>query len=189
MAGYSAYTDLELVALLQRGDRAAFTEIYERHWQSLLHTAQRILNDKEACMDLLQEVFVWLWTHREEAEPSSLKGYLTTAVKYQVANFIRNSKVRDKYILHTESLGLTEVYEDDPLELKELKEVITKVTATLPARCQEVFNLSRNEHKSNKEIAGMLGISEKTVEMQITIALKRLKTEVKKHSALLNLFL
>lgn len=189
MAAYRAYTDEELADLLRQGDHAAYTEIYNRYWEEMLKSAQRILKDREACMDVLQEVFVWLWTHKDELVLNSVKAYLLTAVKYQVANFIRNSKVREAYVQRTELLQMDEIYEDDLLEVKELKAMIVHFTSELPARCREIFGLSRNEHLSNKEIAAKLGISEKTVEMQITIALKRLREKVKGNSAFLGFFL
>ena len=180
---YNKLSDVELTALLKEGDHAAFTEIYERYWEELLRSAHRILKDREACMDVLQEVFVWFWTHREDLVLNSVKAYLLTAVKYQVANFIRSAKVREAYVQRTEMLVVGESYEDDILEVKELKAMIAGITADLPEKCREVFRLSRDEHLSNKEIASKLGISEKTVEMQITIALKRLRTQIKSHSA------
>jgi RNA polymerase sigma-70 factor (family 1) len=189
MAAYSTYTDQELTALLLQDDEAAYTEIYNRYWEELLKSAYRILKDRDACMDVLQEVFVWLWTHRDSLVLNSIKAYLLTAVKYQVANFIRSSRVREAYVQHTALLQPDEAYEDDLLEMKELKAMIAHCTATLPGRCQQVFNLSRNENLSNREIATRLGISEKTVEMQMTIALKRLREKVKGHSAFLGFFL
>jgi DNA-directed RNA polymerase specialized sigma24 family protein len=62
---------------------------------------------------VLQEVFVWLWTHRENLILNSIQAYLLTAVKYQVANFIRNAKLGETYIEHTALLKIEEVYEDD----------------------------------------------------------------------------
>lgn len=73
MAAYSAYTDQELTGLLKSGDRAAFTEIYNRYWQVAYRSSFRILSDDAACTDVVQDVFVWLWEHREQCEVRVLK--------------------------------------------------------------------------------------------------------------------
>jgi RNA polymerase sigma-70 factor (ECF subfamily) len=189
MSLYSKYNDTELVLLIREGNADAFAEIYNRHWEELLRSAYRILREKDACMDVLQEVFVWYWTHRDSLILNSVKAYLHVAVKFQVANYIRRAKVRDRYVQKTELLQLEESHDENLLELKEFKAMLAGFTADLPDRCREVFHLSRNEHFSNKEIASKLGISEKTVEMQITIALKRLRLQIDKHSAFLFFFL
>lgn len=189
MSLYSKYNDIELVLLIREGNADAFAEIYNRHWEELLRSAYRILKEKDACMDVLQEVFVWYWTHRDSLILNSVKAYLHVAVKFQVANYIRRAKVRDRYVQKTELLQMEESHDENLLELKEFKAMLAGFTADLPGRCREVFHLSRNEHFSNKEIASKLGISEKTVEMHITIALKRLRLQIDKHSAFLFFFL
>jgi len=100
------------------------------------------------------------------------------AIKYQVANYIRSGKVRKSFFDRMAALNLSESFDDDAMAVKELKEIISKFTRHLPDRCGEVFRLSRIEHLTNKEIAVRMGISEKTVEVQITNALKKLRTHL-----------
>lgn len=183
MGSIQQLNDLDLMSLLKKGDEAAFDELYNRYWEILLKEAHRILKDRDACMDVLQEVFVWFWLHRETLVLDAVKAYLFTAVKYQVANYLRSAKVREAYVLRTEFLTQEQTYHDDVLEVKELKALIAFFTAELPERCQKIFRLSREDYLSNKEIAQRLGIAEKTVEMQITIALKRLRSKISQHSA------
>lgn len=189
MSLYTEHHDDDLVLLIKEGDREAFAEIYNRYWEELLQLAFRVLKEKDSCMDILQEVFVWYWTHRESLNLNSVRAYLRVAVKYQVANYIRSAKVRQLYVQRTELLQLNDSYEDDQLEIKEFKSMLAGFTQSLPDRCREVFQLSRYENLSNREIADKLGISEKTVEMQITIALKRLKLHMVRHSAFMFFFL
>ncbi|MEJ2884535.1 RNA polymerase sigma-70 factor [Pedobacter sp. GR22-6] len=186
MAAYSALTDQELIAAMQHSD-AAFDEIYERYWSVLYRSAFNVLRDKEAAMDVIQEVFIWFWEHKGNVQINSIKAYLLTAVKYKVANYIRNGKVRESFYDRIPKVELDTEFPDEQLELKELKEMINNFVMELPERCQEVFNMSRNEHLSNKEIAERLGISEKTVENQINKALKRIKSSLVRSSAFINL--
>ena len=127
-------------------------------------------------MDVVQEVFVWFWENREKWTVTNTRSYLRAAVKYKVANVIRKDKLRSaafegwKNYVHGEAESTIR-----ELELQELQKVIQDFTGQLPPRCREIFRLSRFEHLTNREIADRLDISEKTVENQITIALRRLR--------------
>ncbi|WP_183573621.1 RNA polymerase sigma-70 factor [Mucilaginibacter sp. X5P1] len=169
-------SDQEILSLIGKDDRAAFGELYSRYWRSLYQTAWNVLRDQESCMEVIQEVFVWLWDHRSGLQINSLPSYLKAAVKYKVTDILRSNKVREACFVNLDELDAANLlFDDDPLELKELKTVIAQMSAKLPARARLIFELSRNEQLSNREIATKLGISEKTVENQITIALKKLR--------------
>jgi RNA polymerase sigma-70 factor, Bacteroides expansion family 1 len=185
MQAYSLYTDSELLDLLKSGNAAAFDEIYQRHWNTLFKSAYYLLQDRAASMDVVQDVFVWLWENRDHVVLTTLKGYLVMAVRYKVANFIRHQKVRSAFITQNIVPEISQATEEWVLELKELKSVIASFTETLPSRCKEVFYLSRHEHLSNREIAYRLGISEKTVENQLTTALRKLRVRLGSMSLLL----
>ena len=171
----TAATDQELLTLVKDGSRVAFEEIYRRYWKDMYKAGFFVLRDADQTMDLLQEIFVKFWEHGSNLEISALKAYLINAVKYKVANSIRHRKIRDTFFAEAQKINFEHYHPDDQLELADLKHMIDLATASLPAKCREVFLLSRNEELSNKEIASRLGISEKTVESQMTIALKRLK--------------
>lgn len=188
-SSYTKYSDSELMCLLKKGDHRAFDEIYERYWDVLLCSAVNVLKDRDACLDVLQEVLTWVWVNRARLEIRCIKAYLLTAVKFQIANYIRKEKVRQRYLDAAGELNTESFYEVDELEFKELRKMIVAFTESLPERCREVFHLSRNEHLSNKAIAEKLGITEKTVEVQITIALKKLRINMGKNIAPLLFFL
>jgi len=178
MQPHSTLSDSELVDYLRSGDKAAFTEIYNRHWQSAYRSAFNVLKDDEACLDVVQDVFVWLWQNREQLSIISLKPYLITAVKFKMLNVIRQGKFRAEIIaeLGFDKEGLT--FAESSLEVKELKAIIDQFVEDLPAQAQKIFHLSRNEHLSHKEIAQQMGLSEKTVKNQMNISLKKLRTSL-----------
>lgn len=177
---YSEYTDQELTALLKEGDREAFNQIYRRYVQYLYQYAFNILKDEDECTDAVQDIFVWLWENRIKINVNVLKGYLIAAVKYKLTRVIQGSKRRHE-ILSAKPLQ-EESFVDDSLEVKELKLAIHEFVVALPERARMIFELSRNEYLSNKEIAARLNISEKTVENQMTIVLKKLKSGLGKMS-------
>jgi RNA polymerase sigma-70 factor (ECF subfamily) len=178
MALYDTLTDVELTALMRDDNHAAFEQLHGRYFQSLFRAAWNVLKDREACMDVVQEVFVWFWEHREQHEVRSIKAYLLMAVKYQVANSIRSGKVRENFFDRAAAQKLKYSLNAENTELQELKAFIKSITDQLPDRCREVYQLSREEHLTNREIALKMDISEKTVEAQLTKALKTLRTQL-----------
>jgi RNA polymerase sigma-70 factor (family 1) len=180
MSGYSTLSDQELITLLKEGDREAFNQIYYQHSEKLYHFAYNILKDEEECMDAIQEVFVWFWHHRAKLEVTVIRSYLSAAVKYKLVRVIQSSKRKAEILAAAPEVVLA--ISDDTLEVKELKQAIQQFVETLPPRAKEIFQLSRNEYLSNKEIAARLDISEKTVENQMTISLKKLKVTLGKMS-------
>lgn len=180
MFSYHELTDLELTALLKQGDREAFNQIYHRYAEYLYQYALNILRDEDECTDAVQDVFVWLWENKKKVNVTVLKGYLLAAVKYKLTRLIQSSKRRAE-ILALNPLQ-EETFIEDSLEIKELKHAIQEFVLVLPERARRIFEMSRNEYLSNKEIALRLGISEKTVENQMTIVLKKLRMGLGKMS-------
>ena len=174
MTAYSEYTDQELTDLLKKSDREAFNQIYHRYVSYLYQYAFNILKDEDECTDAVQDIFVWLWENRKKINVNVLKGYLIAAVKFKLTRVIQTSKRRAE-ILAANPMK-EESFIDDSLEVKELKQAIQEFVIGLPEKARKIFEMSRNEYLSNKEIAARLGISEKTVENQMTIVLKKLKT-------------
>lgn len=170
-------------------DTLAFDEIYQRYWTIMFRSAYNILREREACMDIIQELFVWFWTHRHSVKVNSVKGYLLAAVKFKVANYIRDGKIRETFFEEVRKAGEPVGSLEESVEVKELLSVISEFTQDLPEKCREVFQLSRYEHLSNKEIAERLGISVKTVENQMTTALKKLRSSLARISSFLLFFL
>lgn len=186
---YTSISDKELLIMLSNDNVEAFDEVYRRYWSNMFNSAYNILRDKDSCMDIVQELFIWLWEHRTQLDVASLKSYLLVAVKFKVANYIRRGKVRQSFFDKLKKMDEPSELLEESLEVKELMQVISHFTNELPLKCKEVFLLSRQEHLSNKEISERLGISIKTVENQMTIALKKLRTSIAKTSLFLLLFL
>ena len=175
MVNYTALPDAELITLMKGDDHAAFNEIYNRYWKFLLQAAYQVSRHRADSLDICQTVFLWLWENRANIRIiASLKGYLYNAVKFKLANLIRNGKVRETLFDDLEAIDI-HTYKSNELELKQLQDFIHQLIHELPVRCREVFLLSRNEQLSHKEIAERLGISEKTVEDHITRAIGKLR--------------
>ncbi|MBD1422406.1 RNA polymerase sigma-70 factor [Sphingobacterium chuzhouense] len=180
---YTDYSDEVLIDLLKKDDSKAFSTIYDRYASLMYQFAYNILQDEEECTDVIQDIFVWFWTNRRHLKISKLKGYLIAAVKYRVLRIISTSRRREA-ILNTVPFQEVLLIED-PLEIKELKLIIAEFVNTLPPKAQKIFRLSREQYKTNKEIATEMNISEKTVENHMTSILKKLRTYLGKNSFLI----
>ncbi len=171
------YEDYELLNLMKLNNQAAFEEIYKRYWSSVLISAYNILKDKDACKDIVQDVFTDLYSRRATICISSLSSYLRVAVRNRVFKYLQKGNLAQH---HLETLDrVSFVYATEQMiNFNQLKERYKKGLEALPNKCREVFLLSRNKNLSTIEIAIHLNISPKTVENHITKALKYLRKNI-----------
>ncbi len=174
---------------LAKGDERAFQKIYEKHWEQLYLAAYKRLDSSTIAEELVQDLFMDLWTKRASVNiRSSLGAYLAGALKYRILDHMRHQLVREKYIRHLTQYYITEKNEVlENIYSQDLQEQLQLAENQLPPRCYTIYQLSRKHHFSNREIAEHLEISTKTVENQITKALRMLRTHLTKVSTLFSL--
>jgi RNA polymerase sigma-70 factor (family 1) len=185
---YNDVSDADLMERFARGNKQAFEFVYDRYWKELYHLAVRILEDEAKAEDLVQEVFVDLYEARGKNQIRTLGAYLYQAAKYKCFMQLRAGKISEKHLARMSKVIASNSVEEE-YSAHELEEIIDKGISALPEKCRQVFYLSRFEELSNKAIATQLNISPKTVENQITKALKALKTTVNQSVVMLLLFL
>jgi RNA polymerase sigma-70 factor (ECF subfamily) len=138
------------------------------------------INDRDSVEDIVQDIFVMLWTEAPNLKIQiSLKSYLFTSVKNSCLDFRKHQKVIEKfrtYSLYTSECGSDTT--DHMFSESELRNRILKCLVKLPPRCREIFELSRSNYLSNKDISEKLNISKRTVELQISNALKIFRKEL-----------
>ena len=174
MSDYSLMSDTELYARLTQGDELAFTQIYNTYSKILFKTAHRILQERTISQDIVQNVFISLWQRRSEVQIDNLKAYLQQATRFSVFKAIRTQQ-HDSEFYSRLSQVTVDIIAEDPLLFKEQQQLIKSLIDTLPADCKEAFRLSREEDMTYKQIACLLGISEKTVEKRMSKSLKHLR--------------
>ena len=191
MGDVSTLSDDELLVLIKQDKLSAFKELYSRYWKELYADAYKRLSSKELAEEIVQELFTNLWVQRHARQiNSTVGGYLHSTVTNRVIDQYRKEVVRNRHreammVVHSEADNATE----DAIMLRDLTYAIETEVSLLPDKCRQVYELSRNEYKSNKEIALMLGISEKTVENHLTKALKRLRVGLGNYLPLIALVL
>jgi len=171
-------------------DKAELEKTFKTHSKALYYYATKFV-DNETARDIVQDIFISLWSKSNIEISKSLHTYLFQMVKNRSLNIIEKNIVRQKHaesrILEIKRYNLlSDNY--DPLRnllTKELSEKLNKAIDKLPENCAQIFKLSRYEKKKNREIAEELQISIKTVEKNITKALKFLKSELKDYMPLI----
>lgn len=157
--------------------KETFEELFRNEFKQLCIFSIKYVKDMETARGIVQDCFIYIWEKREKMdENKNLKSYLTTMIYNRSLNYLRDNKKFDKNILGFEAL-LDEKSEaaDTSILTKELTTQIHSSIAELPEKCKEVFLLSREENLKYKEIAEHLNISVKTVENQMSKALKHLR--------------
>lgn len=166
--------DILLLKLIKQGDQIAFRHLFYQYADSLERFITYYIHDREKSQDLVLDIFTYIWENRQNFEIKlTLKAYLFQTARNKSFTYIRDKKI-PVYLEEMEGMEIVQNY-DSELELQELHHLIEEAVSLLPDKCREIFRKSREENLTNKEIAGQLHISEKTVEGQITIALKKIR--------------
>lgn len=179
MPVYKSLTDNELFVLMQDGDKYAFEEIYERFNGLLYIYACKMVPDREDARDIVQEIFVYLWSNPDIKIKSQLSAYLYTAVRYKIFDWLDKNKSRTNYLQSLESFADRGDYvTDNYIREREFASLIEKEVSLLPPKMRLIFEMSRQQHLSQKEIAEILHLSDKTVKKQMSNALKVLRLKL-----------
>lgn len=181
MRDLSEILDSGLLAMLKNDDDTfAFSELYNRYWDKLFGAAFKRVRSVETAEEIVQDLFTDLWMRRKALDiKAELPIYLYSAIRYRVINHMHKEMLK----LSFEKNGsvMFPVVDNSTEEMviaNDLRYRLESKAELLPLKCREVYYLSRHEHQSNKSIAKQLSISEKTVENQLTKALKRLRTSL-----------
>jgi RNA polymerase sigma-70 factor, ECF subfamily len=160
-------------------DSRNFNYLFDELYTPLCQFCMRLVNDADIAEDIVQEQFVYLWENWQRlATIFSIKAYLFKAVKNKSLNYLKKQFSKKSIIPLQESVEIPQdrmqPSDSNLLENEELEKLLEKAIESLPLRCRTIFNMKRFAEMSNKEIAVCLNISIKTVEAQMTIAIRKL---------------
>ncbi len=173
----------DLIRRLIEGDQTAFELLFRFYYPGLVVFTRNIIFDPAESENIVQEFFVQLWINRNNIKDSStLKSYFFISIKNRALNYLKKEQVKAKVIHELTILTETDpLYQPDIFVESELQKKIMQALTKLPKRTHEIFVLSRTKGYSNDEIADMLNLSKRTVETQISNALKILRVELKEY--------
>lgn len=173
------------------GDKLAFRYFFDKYYRELCNFVNLYLKDPVLSEEVVQDIFVYFWENKGKIKiNTSVRSYLYGASKYRSLNVIRTGKSEKN--LREELAGQAQFIEEIPFDhysgVDEFRRILDEAISALPEKCREIFLLSKRQDMSNKQIAEQLGVSVKTVENQITIALKKLRTFLEPHREKIFLF-
>jgi len=127
---------------------------------------------------LAQEIFVKLWINRQSIDPhKSFNAYIYTMARNAAFNFLKHQLVETSYSDNYKELNEVATSEQ-LLFAKEISLLIEMTVGKMPIQRKTIYQLSRDQGLTNEEIADQLGIAKKTVENQLSLALKELRQVV-----------
>ena len=167
--------ELLILKKIKEGDIKAFEELFRRYYFPLCCNAAGITGQ------IVEELFYVLWKERERLQIfQSVKSYLYRATRNQSLQYCEHEEVRNRYreaVLNTSNPEQS----TDPhqqMEYEELQKFINSTLEKLPVRRRQIFEMHRLEGRKYVEIATQLSLSVKTVEAEMTKALRTLREEV-----------
>lgn len=183
-SGAAARDSLERswVAAVRAGDAAAFEVMFRAYAPALAGFVYGYLRVSDESQEIVQDLFLWIWEHRYEWEvPGSLRTYLYKSARNRAVSRLRHRRVERDFrervaresVQGKPSAGHAET--DQQIRMDELATALERAVLGLPDRCREVFELNRRQHLSYAEIAELLEISVKTVEVHMGRALAGLR--------------
>ena len=175
----------ELNSLIERmksGDRESFNKIFRRFYAPLVRFCYRYVADEDVSAEIVQDLFVKLWTSRDKLKIStSFDSYLMSAVRNAAYTYINTQRAHNEVHLMMYTGESDETDPSDQLQSNNLEASYRQVLADMPEKRREVFLASRVEGLKYAEIAEKLNISQKTVEAHMMAAIKQLREGLKEY--------
>lgn len=172
-------SDEILLAGIKKNNRRDLDQLFIKYYEALCRYSNKFIMDINACEDIVQAIFIKFWDKRKSINiNSSLKSYLYTSVRNACFDYIKREVNYDMHELDVaENVSIPD-FSNNNYDYKILEDNIAQSIENLPKKCKIIFELSRYSKLSYAEISEELGISKKTIENQINIALKRIRKNI-----------
>lgn len=190
MPQLSPLKEKELLTRMKQDDHAAFSLLFREYYKDLVFFGGSILPEKELIEDIVQNLFLKLWSDRKFlAIETSLRSYLLKAVKNSCLDELRHREIiniHQEFVLQSyNDVGFDT---DDYIFYSDLLERLNEALQKLPQNCRETFELSRLDGMKYKDIAEKQNVSVRAVEVRVSKALNLLRIYLKDILAVLIFF-
>ena len=173
----------QLIEMLREGDPLSFEILFQQYYVRFYNFVRNLIKDSHNAEDIVQNVFMKVWINRKNLHPDqSIHNYIYVLTKHEVLNHIRDRKAYtqiERLVMSDQPSSLA--VNDEAFQIRDLDSRIRTFIASMPEQRRKVFMLSRYKGLGNKAIADMLGLSVRTVDRHINMALTSLKKEFKKN--------
>jgi len=179
-----ANTDHNLLERMRQGDASAFDELFRIYGPRLCSYGQRLTQSRDVAEELVQEVFLSIWAHRDQRGiDESISTYLYRSVRNRAFNYIRHERIERRYVersligywsteaqsAHSNEAGLVE---------NEVRVAVQRAIAAMPERSREIFLLNREQGLTYAAIAEVMDLSVKAVEYHMGRAFSFLRRQL-----------
>jgi RNA polymerase sigma-19 factor, ECF subfamily len=176
--------DAHILRQIKRGDIKYFENLFHQHYPGMCSYAEALLKSEVLAEEIVQDIFFNIWKNKDRLMlHGKWNSYLYKAVYNNSMAYLRKMK---KEVLSDEVWENKEEFSSDPeqeMQLKEIRGVIIKTLDELPERTREIYNLNRTDGLKYTEIAERLSISVKTVEANMSRAIKALRISLREYSS------
>jgi RNA polymerase sigma-70 factor (ECF subfamily) len=174
-----------LLNLVSDDDRESFNTFYHLYYDRVFRFAYYFLKDKEACREVVADVFFSIWKYRKKLKKiENIETYLYIVVRNEANRFFA-SRANYNYVslqqipVHLESSS--DNSPEDNILILEMEELLAKIINELPEKCRLIFLMSREKGMKPKQIAEILSIKESTVRVQMKIATEKIIFALKQY--------
>ena len=171
-----------LIGKMKAGDRESFNQIFRHYYSPLLRFCVRFVGDTDTAAEIVQDLFVKLWSGREKLSfTTGFQPYMMRSVRNAAFTYINKERAHAEV---NERIFTGDSDDNDPsetLQSNNLEASYRQVLATMPEKRREVFLASRFEGLKYNEIAEKMGLSPKTVEAHMSAAIKQLREGLKEY--------
>jgi RNA polymerase sigma-70 factor, ECF subfamily len=177
--------DRAWMARVRSGDYQAFEALFRTYGGPLCAYVDSVIQAPDEAQDLVQELFLWIWDHRADwTVPGAISTYLYRSARNRAISHLRHRRVEQRFrdVWHRDvaSQPARRNHGDtaDRANTDELRRIVARTVNELPDRCRQVFILSRHHALAYAQIAEVMQISVKTVEVHMARALSGLRKEL-----------
>ena len=158
--------------------RFTFRQLYERRFDTLCRFLAYYTNDHMLIEEVVQDVFVKLWEDRAVLQIKSIDAFLYTSARNRMLNALRDEKRHNALLEQWVQHEIEKKQGEECFDMDEFSQRAQCAVETLPDKCRKIFDLSKKENLTYKQIAERLAISVKTVETQMGIALRKIRAQL-----------
>lgn len=171
--------DTEALLQMAAGSIAAYRFLFDQHFADLCNFLLIYLHSKELSEDVALEIFTQIWEKREDLIiKATFKSFLFASAKNKAISYYRKENKAMFTTIEVDELMISDV-SNEFMENNELRDLIDAAIGKLPEKSRQIYQLAWEENLSHKDIAEQLGITPKTVENHVGIALRKLRESLK----------